>query len=274
MGNGGWGTGNGRSCPPVLCYHRVGGPLELGVTRVARSVFERQMTALARSGWWTLTLDEFGEALQARHSALRNPQSAFLLTFDDGYSDLTEHAYPLLAGLGFTATTFVVTDFVGRANTWDVRYTWHRLRHLDWHAIERWQARGFSFASHGASHARLTWLSDAAVVQELGSSRETLRSRLGAGAARAVAYPFGAVDARVLRLARAVGYEMGFGGVRGTRGNLLHVARVPVYMWDLGDVPFGLRKDPLSTLGRLVAGAANRCSVGSSVLKRLVSGAR
>ena len=25
--------------PPVLCYHRIGGPLELGVTRVGRSVF-------------------------------------------------------------------------------------------------------------------------------------------------------------------------------------------------------------------------------------------
>ncbi len=265
---------NGSALPPVLCYHRIGGPLELGVTRVARSVFGRQMSTLARAGWRTLKLDEFSDRVCRHNSAFRIPHSEFLLTFDDGYADLTEHAYPLLADLGFTATTFVVTDFVGRDNTWDVRYTWRRLRHLDWHAIERWQAHGFTFASHGATHARLTWLSDAAVLQELGGSRETLRSRLGADAARAVAYPFGAVDARVLRLARGAGYEIGFGGVRGTRGNPLHLARVPVYLWDRGDVPFGLRNDALSTLGRLVAGAANRCSVGSSVLKRLVSGTR
>src|SRR2546422_6191581 len=46
---------------PVLCYHRIGGPLELGVTRVGRSVFARQMTALTRAGWRTLSLDERSE---------------------------------------------------------------------------------------------------------------------------------------------------------------------------------------------------------------------
>src|SRR5436189_78085 len=40
----------GAALPPVLCYHRVGGPLELGVTRIARSTFARQMKALARAG--------------------------------------------------------------------------------------------------------------------------------------------------------------------------------------------------------------------------------
>src|SRR3989449_9145157 len=60
----------------------------------------------------------------------------FLLTFDDGYASLADHAYPVLAELGFTATTFLITDHVGRTNTWDVRYTWRRLAHLDWPAIE------------------------------------------------------------------------------------------------------------------------------------------
>ena len=112
---------------PVLCYHRVGGPLELGVTRVGRTVFARQMTALARAGWRTLTLDEFAERSLTRQSAIRNPQSAFLLTFDDGYASLAHDAYPVLAELGFTATTFLITDHVGANNTWDVRYTWRPL---------------------------------------------------------------------------------------------------------------------------------------------------
>src|SRR2546425_672255 len=121
--------------PPVLCYHRVGGQLEVGVTRVAKSVFARQMTTLARAGWKTLTLDQFAERLQPGHSAFRTPHSAFLLTFDDGYASLAEHVYPILADVGFTATTFLITDHVGRLNTWDVRYTWHRLGHLDWDTI-------------------------------------------------------------------------------------------------------------------------------------------
>src|SRR5439155_23679357 len=73
-----------RTSPPVLCYHRIGGPLELGVTRLGRSVFARQMTALARAGWQTVSLAEF--AGQTPHAARRT----FLLTFDDGYSSLAD----------------------------------------------------------------------------------------------------------------------------------------------------------------------------------------
>src|SRR5213083_3025141 len=254
--------------PPVLCYHRVGGPLELAVTRVARRVFERQMTSLARAGWRTLTLDQFAERLQPVHSAIRNPQSAFLLTFDDGFASLAEHVYPLLADVGFTATTFLITDYVGRLNTWDVRYTWHRLAHLDWDTIGRWQAQGFHFASHTASHQRLTWLSDDQAAAELERSRETLRQRLGLEAARAVAYPFGARDERIERLANAAGYELGFGGVHGN-GSRLALARLPVYLWDVGRVPLGLRGGVVALAGRVAAHLANRCAIGTSWMLEL-----
>jgi peptidoglycan/xylan/chitin deacetylase (PgdA/CDA1 family) len=249
--------------PPVLCYHRIGGPLELGVTRVGRSVFERQMRSLAKAGWRALTLSEFADPRTTRHA----PRT-FLLTFDDGYASLAEHAYPVLAELGFTATTFLITDFVGCENTWDVRYTWRRLRHLDWPAIEQWRGRGFDFASHGVAHRRLTWLNDRAAADELGRSRETLVRKLGPDAGRAVAYPFGAVDGRVERVAREAGYALGFEGVRGN-GSPLRQPRVPVYLWDRGDVPFGLREDVLGAAGRLVAHVANRCAVGTSIMQGL-----
>jgi peptidoglycan/xylan/chitin deacetylase (PgdA/CDA1 family) len=242
--------------------------MELGVTRVARSVFARQMTALARAGWRTLTLAEFAERSQAPQSAIRNPQSAFLLTFDDGYASLAQHAYPVLAELGFTATTFLITDHVGATNTWDARYTWRPLAHLDWAAVERWRGRGFDFASHTASHARLTWLGDARVAGELGRARETLVHRLGAAAGRAIAYPFGAADARIERLARSAGYELGFGGVR-ANGGAMSVPRVPVYVWDAWSVPLGLRQDGLGSVGRFVAHVANRCAVGTSWMLKL-----
>ncbi len=204
---------------PVLCYHRIGGPLELGVTRVGRSVFARQMTALARAGWKTVTLEQYGTVVRRADMPTCNK---FLLTFDDGYASLADNAYPFLADLGYTATTFLITDYVGQTNTWDMRYTWDRLQHLRWQEIERWQARGFDFASHGATHRRLTWLDDAALASELERSRDLLISRLGAGAGRAVAYPFGAADTRVLRL---------------------------------------------GTLGRVVAHAANRCALGTSLMQ-------
>jgi peptidoglycan/xylan/chitin deacetylase (PgdA/CDA1 family) len=234
------------------------------VTRVGRSVFERQMTALAQAGWRTLRLAEFGDPHTTPHAP-----GTFLLSFDDGYASLADHAFPVLADLGLSATTFLITDFVGRENTWDVRYTWRRLRHLDWPTIDRWRARGFDFASHGAAHRRLTWLDDGAAADDLRRSRETLVARLGAPAGRAVAYPFGAVDDRIQRLAGEAGYEIGFGGVRGKQASRLQLPRVPVYMWDVGDTPFGLQRGGLGSLGRFAAHLANRCAVGTSVLLQL-----
>jgi peptidoglycan/xylan/chitin deacetylase (PgdA/CDA1 family) len=247
--------------PPVLCYHRIGGPLEFGVTRVGRSVFARQMTALAKAGWRTLTLEQFAQSPTTRHVP-----RAFLLTFDDGYESLATEAYPVLADLGFTATTFLITDYIGKTNTWDVRYTWRRVTHLRWAQIETWQARGFDFASHGVTHRRLTWLDDATVEQELQRSRQILLARLGKASGRAIAYPFGAVDHWVIGHARRAGFELGFGGVKGT-DDPLQLARVPVYLWDLADIPFVLRRDALGTLSRIVAHATNRCAVGTSIMQ-------
>jgi peptidoglycan/xylan/chitin deacetylase (PgdA/CDA1 family) len=248
---------------PVLCYHRIGGPLELGVTRVGRTVFARQMTALARAGWRTLSLSEF-----ATPRTTHDPPRTFLLTFDDGYASLAPHAYPVLADLGFTATTFLITDYVGKTNEWDMRYTWNRLPHLSWPVVEQWRARGLDFASHGATHRRLTWLADSAVEAELTRSRDMLNARLGSEASCAIAYPFGAVNERIVGHARAAGYQLGFGGVRGS-GERLQVARIPVYSWDAGNRPLGLRNDAIGALGRIVAHLANRCAVGTSVMLKL-----
>ncbi len=247
---------------PVLCYHRIGGPLELGVTRVARSVFERQMRALAEAGWRTLTLAEYGAA-----GAGTGASRSLLLTFDDGYASLAEEAYPVLAELGLTATTFLITDYIGKTNAWDVQYTRRRLPHLSWPQVVKWRARGFDFASHTATHARLTWLDDATARDELQRSRRALVGQLGDEAGQAVAYPFGAVDARVAELARRAGYRLGFGGVRGDLGDPLLRSRVPTYLWDVGDMPFGLRRDGIGSLGRFVAHVTNRCAVGTTIMK-------
>ena len=261
--------------PPVLCYHRIGGPPVLGVTRVARSVFGRQMTGLARAGWRTLGLAEFEARVIVPASP--EPERALLLTFDDGLASLAEHVFPVLRDLGMMATVFLVTDYIGRPNTWDVRYTWRRERHLDWPTIERWAGRGFDFQSHTRTHARLTWLSDAEASSELVRARETLMARLGPQAGVAIAFPFGASDARIERLGRAAGYRLGFAAVRSASTGPLALPRVPVYMWDAWDVPFGLRTDGLGALGRWVANVANRCAVGTSIMQGVwgrVSGVR
>ncbi len=214
------------------------------------------MNALARAGWRTVTLADF-TAPRTTHDAPRT----FLLTFDDGYASLAEYAYPILGDLGFTATTFLITDYVGKMNTWDVRYTWKRLGHLSWADVEHWRARGFEFGSHGATHRRLTWLDDPAVEAELHGSRTVLMARLGPEAGHAIVYPFGALDDRVVRHTRQAGYALGFGGVKGN-GDPLQLPRVPVYC----GVLLGPGRCPVRSARRCPRRAwENGCTRGESV---------
>lgn len=241
------------------------------MTRVARAVFERHLRTMARDGWRTVTLAEYAAAARGQMPA---PDKTFLLTFDDGYASLCDEAYPIVADLGFTAATFLITDFVGRTNTWDVRYTWNRLRHLDWAAVERWRGRGFDFGSHGATHRRLTWLTLAELSDDLQRARHSLVHRLGVDCGLAVAYPFGAWNRRITACAATLGYQIGFAGPSGGGGgesgdDPLSLPRLPVYLWDIGDRPLGLRQDGLGQAGRWAARIANRCAVGTSWMMKL-----
>ncbi len=85
-----------------------------------------------------MTLREFAAGVQRADVPTGN---VFLLTFDDGYASLAGSAYPILADLGFTATTFLITDYIGKMNTWDLQYTWNRLQHLSWPQIEQRASR-------------------------------------------------------------------------------------------------------------------------------------
>lgn len=246
----------------VLCYHRVGGPLELGVTRVGRRAFGRHIRNLRRDGWRSISLAE-----AARIEGGPVPPKSLLLTFDDGYASLERFALPAMRDAGFRATLFVVTDFVGRDNAWDLPYA-GRQALLGWDALARWQGKGIDIGSHTATHARLDWLSDEAALDELQRSREVLVERLGPEAGIAVAYPFGRADDRICSLASQAGYAIGFGLPAAGKRNGLCLPRTPVYGWEVGAMPFGLSEGVFGAAARAVASGVSRCAVGTPWMQR------
>jgi len=252
--------------PPILCYHKIDTRLELGFTRLGPQVFARQVAALAKAGYAGVgSAQLLSSGAEGTAPGSRLP---VVVTFDDAYTGLAEHAFPVLADNGFRALVFVITDFVGRENTWDVQYGWRKFFHLSWDQLAQWQARGMEVHSHGVRHARFTWLSDGQVADELGRSREVITSRLGAPPA-AISYPFGAVDARVRGLAAAAGYTLGFAGPTGAEpGDPLRLARMPVYAWDGFAPPLVMRAGGGGAFARGVARVTNRCAIGTAIIQR------
>jgi peptidoglycan/xylan/chitin deacetylase (PgdA/CDA1 family) len=248
--------------PPVLCYHKVERRRELGVTRVSPRRFAAQIHTLARAGWRGISLAEFEACLHGERLA---GERDILITFDDAYRGLRDNAFAVLRDVSFAAVCFVITDFAGRLNGWDVAYGGRRFAHLAWRDIERWSTHGIDFESHTATHPRLSWVDDARLVDELGRSRRALEAALGT-APRAVSYPFGAVDARVTAAATQCGYSVGFALGGRWRGDALRVPRHPVHCWS-PTLPMVGR---LGQLERAVSAIASRCSVGTSLWQRSV----
>lgn len=192
---------------PILMYHRVApsGGAALAQYRVTPEAFARQLAYLADNGFYTVTPDQWRRRAVDRRPL---PGRAVMLTFDDGYRDFADHAWPLLQRHGFGATVFLVSERVGGVNEWDAA-AGERLPLLDWRDARRLASEGVAFGSHAATHRRLTSLPPTDVADELLRSRASLEAGLGRSVT-SVAYPYGDRDRVVEHLAGAAGYVFGF----------------------------------------------------------------
>lgn len=101
--------------PWIVAYHRVVDDFasaaadSIAATLISRAMLERQLDWIG-SRFDFVSLDEVASALE-RGAAFRRPAAA--VTFDDGYADVYEHAFPLLKSRGIPAALFVVSDLIG-----------------------------------------------------------------------------------------------------------------------------------------------------------------
>jgi peptidoglycan/xylan/chitin deacetylase (PgdA/CDA1 family) len=106
----------GRPATPILVYHRIVDETdELAAVRcrsgmaVTAANFDAQMRHLARH-YQVMPLSQIVARLRAGAPL---PPRACAITFDDGYADNYQLAYPILKRLGLPATFFLTTGFVG-----------------------------------------------------------------------------------------------------------------------------------------------------------------
>lgn len=108
----------------VLCLHSVtasgGGAANFGSMAIRGEFLERMILDLRRRG---IALVSLSEALKLA----AGPQRPFIaLTFDDGYRDNYEVAYPILKRLDVPFAIFVTTGLIDRT----LPMWWHVLEHL------------------------------------------------------------------------------------------------------------------------------------------------
>jgi peptidoglycan/xylan/chitin deacetylase (PgdA/CDA1 family) len=194
----------------VLMYHRVGEAGNLWESRYAigPTQFEAHMHALAGDGRRAVAAGKLVDWLFGGQAL---PAGSFVLTFDDGFRGVREHAMPVLQRLGWPFTVFLVSGLIGKEDVWTRASNPDGRTYplLDAEEIRDMQHRGVDFQSHTCTHASLPALDDTRLVDELAESRAALQGLLGAPV-DFLAYPFGHVDERVAAAARLAGYRSAF----------------------------------------------------------------
>jgi peptidoglycan/xylan/chitin deacetylase (PgdA/CDA1 family) len=241
------------TCPPVsiLCYHSV--HAGKAFASVTPSEFEAHLLWL-KTNTNVIRFDRLGEALLSK-----SDKPSVAITFDDGYADNYEHAVPLLAKHGLTATFFVVAGLLQHDPAVAERIRMLQktdsgsVRAMEWRHLREMSDAGFSIGAHTYSHPNLKTLAPERVYWEVVRSREILEQGLGR-TIDTMAYPFGKPGRHVVPQTAAVvgdaGYKLAacilYRTLRSTDGSL--------------SLPrFTVSRDTPSTLRAMVNGHWNWC---------------
>lgn len=181
---------------------------------VSVSIFERHIAYLQKNKYTFLNLDDI---LALKVNAIELPQKCVLLTFDAGWRDIYEFAYPILKQYVAKAGLFLVTEWIDEASKINSEYIstphneckntlLHNARSVmsNWEEIQK-MADVFSFGSMTHTYQfsnviSLSWhedfeLSKKMILQHLNIDTKHL------------AWPDGIFNAGLLRTAKSIGYE-------------------------------------------------------------------
>ena len=186
---------DGAVTVPILLYHGIpdqSAPNQRYSVSAAR--FEQQMKLLKEWGYTTISIEQLVNHLRNGHGL---PTRPIVISFDDGYQNVFDNAYPIMERYGFTGTVYIVANRLGAEGF---------MNHDE---LRKLVENGWEVGSHGMTHTELTQNHD--LVRQ-----EVLHSRLDINEALDIkvfsfAYPFGALDEFVASKVLDYGYSAAVG---------------------------------------------------------------
>jgi len=206
---------SGTITVPILLYHHVSDTLQSQYS-VTTDALAEQMAWLHENGYTTINISDLASLIREGGSI---PGRPVIITFDDGYLDVYQNAYPILQQYGFVATFFIIGETVDtRSNL-----SSENLREL----IDY----GWEIGSHSMHHTDLNqgigW------EEEIVGSKSYIENKLGVEI-RSFAYPYGLADPPVINYTYIAGYTSAVGlgsNVSHDRSTLYYLSRKEVKSW-------------------------------------------
>jgi peptidoglycan/xylan/chitin deacetylase (PgdA/CDA1 family) len=182
---------------PILMYHYLSiPPAGANIIRQDLSVtpgqFEAHLAYLRQAGFETVSLEQLSYALSQETTL---PPKPIIITFDDGYRDHYENAFPLLRQYDYTATFFVFTQPIDENN----------VDYLSWDMVKEMHQAGMEFGSHSYRHSDLSNRDVDFLVYEILGSKEAIEERIGEPV-RFFCYPSGRYDDLTIKVLKSANF--------------------------------------------------------------------
>ena len=206
---------------PILVYHHVSqsdpeGSHALRRLTVTADIFAQQMQYLQDNGYHVITFSDVADYFDHGKEL---PTLPVIISFDDGWETQFEYALPSLEKYHYTATFFVVTDYIGRPGF------------ISWPQLHTLLTDGMTIGSHTRSHPRLTKIRDPEKLwDQIYNSKAILETQLEAPVEE-FAYPYGLHNAKAAAAVKQAGYRAGRGccsGIAHTSGDVFVLKAVMV----------------------------------------------
>src|SRR5271166_3134776 len=166
---------------PILVYHHFSQSISEGSSALRRltvtaEVFAQQMQYLQDNGYHVITFSDLANYFEKGKEL---PVLSIIISFDDGWATQFEYALPYLEKYHFSATFFVVTNYIGRPGF------------ISWPQLQTLLSQGMTIGSHSRSHPRLNKITDSAKLwDQIYNSKTILETQLEIPVEE-FAYPYG-----------------------------------------------------------------------------------
>ena len=186
----------------ILQYHHVSETTP-AVTSITPQQFKQHLDYLKDNNFTVLSIEEAHQRIDNQQGF---PEKAAVITFDDGYDNVFEHAAPLLAEYDMPYAVFVNPDLMKESPS----------AYMSWEQLEKIQGQGATIVNHGQTHAHLIrrqpdeseqqWRER--MAYDVRSAQQAIDAQLGEQP-KYFAYPYGEYDAKLQRLLSEWGF-LGF----------------------------------------------------------------
>lgn len=181
---------------PVLLYHHIQ-PNSLSKEKgqanisVDNSAFDQQMAYLTSHGYTPITAKQLVDALRTKSGL---PPKSIVLSFDDGYKDIYDYAFPIFQKYHISVNLMLATGLLGGGD------------YLSWGQVEEMGRSGLVyFVDHTWSHYALGKGNVDKIKFEIETAKQQIEQHTGQ-AVNILAYPYGSVGAAATQVLQDDGF--------------------------------------------------------------------